>query len=118
MLRRQDIATPADLTSHMLHLFERFLYWSTRFFMGRNTDIPMYRASSSTMSGARAEWDRSVVLSVARTIEPDAERVMCWFTGDPIRELGGRTARELVDEGATAPVLDMLIAIRSGRREK
>ncbi|WP_329743367.1 hypothetical protein [Dyella sp. A6] len=101
----------------MLHIFERFRYWSTQLTYGRDADVPMYRQSSSSTPGERAEWDRSVVLSVARTIEPDAERVMCWFTGDPINELGGRTARELVDEGVTAPLLDMLIAIRSGRRE-
>jgi hypothetical protein len=65
----------------------------------------------------RAAWDRSVVLSVARTIDSDACRAMCWFTEDPICELGDKTARQLVEEGATARVLDMLVAIRDGRRD-
>lgn len=70
-----------------------------------------------TTSRARIEWDRAVVLSVARGIEPDAGKVLAWFNGDPIHELGGKTAQQLIDEGTTAPLLDMLVMIRSGRRD-
>lgn len=65
----------------------------------------------------REAWDRAVVLSVARCIDANADRVAAWFFGDPIREFGGRTASQLVHEGATASLLDMLVAIRSGRRD-
>ncbi|HEX7816878.1 hypothetical protein [Dyella sp.] len=74
------------------------------------------RVSARGTSSARIEWDQAVVLSVARGIEPDADKVLAWFSGDPIQELGGKTARQLIDEGITAPLLDMLVMIRSGRR--
>lgn len=64
----------------------------------------------------RVAWDEAVVMSVARTIEPDAERAMHWFRDEPIREFGGRTARQLVEEGVTARLLDMLVSIRNGQR--
>lgn len=67
---------------------------------------------------ARIEWDQAVVLSVARGIELDADKVMHWFTHDGIDEFDGKTARQLVDEGATARLLDMLITIRSGHRDR
>lgn len=65
----------------------------------------------------RTAWDRAVVMSVARAIEPDPDRLLHWFREDPIRELGSKTARQLVEEGVTARLLDMLVAIRSGRRD-
>lgn len=65
----------------------------------------------------RTAWDRAVVMSVARAIEPDPNRLLRWFREDPIRELDSKTARQLVEEGATARLLDMLVAIRSGRRD-
>lgn len=67
---------------------------------------------------ARIEWDQAVVLSVARGIESDADKVMHWFTHDNIEELGGKTARQLIDEGATARLLDMLTTIRNGDRDR
>jgi len=73
---------------------------------------------SATTSHTRVEWEQAVVLSVARGIEPDADKVMAWFSGDLISELGGKTARQLVEEGATARLLDMLVTIRSGHRDR
>jgi hypothetical protein len=67
--------------------------------------------------GDRETWDRAVVLSLARCIDANADRVAAWFFDDPIHELGGRTASQLVQEGATASLLDMLVAIRNGRRD-
>jgi len=66
----------------------------------------------------RVEWDQAVVLSVARGIESDADKVMQWFTHDGIDEFDGKTARQMVDEGATARLLDMLITIRNGHRDR
>lgn len=73
---------------------------------------------SATTSHARFEWEQSVVLSMARGIEPDAEEVLRWFSHDVICELGNKTAQQLMQEGATARLLDMLVAIRSGHRDR
>ncbi|WP_049621177.1 hypothetical protein [Frateuria defendens] len=64
-------------------------------------------------SGGR---DRERVLAAAQAVEPDIGKAMHWFVSVPIRELGDKTARQLVDEGATAELLAMIAAIRSGRR--
>lgn len=74
-------------------------------------------ARSVPACGDRETWDRAVVLSLARCIDANADRVAAWFFDDPIHELGGRTASQLVQEGATASLLDMLVAIRNGRRD-
>ncbi len=79
---------------------------------------PAPMKSSMTTSRTRVEWERAVVLSVARGIEPDADKVMHWFSCDVICELGGKTAQQLVEEGATARLLDMLVTIRSGHRDR
>lgn len=76
-----------------------------------------YAGPEMLIAAARIEWDSSVVLSVARTIDSDADRVMQWFTNEPIVEFDEKTASQLIREGATAGVLDMLVAIRSGRRD-
>lgn len=73
---------------------------------------------NATTSHTRVEWEQSVVLSVARGIEPNAEEVLHWFKHDLIRELGNKTAQQLVEEGATARLLDMLVTIRSGHRDR
>lgn len=65
---------------------------------------------------SRIRWDEAVVLSVARGIEPDPDKALQWFLTQPIAELGGRTARQLVEDGATASLLDMLVAVRRGHR--
>lgn len=71
-----------------------------------------YDASPS----CRISWDQAVVLSVARGIEPDPAKALQWYLTQPIAEFGGRTARQLVEDGATAPLLDMLVAVRRGHR--
>lgn len=67
---------------------------------------------------ARIEWDRAVVLSVAIGIEADAEKVTHWFSHEGIGEFGGKTAHQLVEEGAAARLLDMLTTIRNGDRDR
>jgi hypothetical protein len=74
--------------------------------------------NGSTTSHTRIEWERAVVLSVARGIEPDVDKVMHWFSSEAICELGGKTARQLVEEGLTARLLDMLVTIRNGYRDR
>lgn len=71
----------------------------------------------SVTQHTRVEWDRAVVLSVARGIEPDPASVVHWYISDHIDEFGGKTARQLVEEGATARLLDMLVKIRNGHRD-
>lgn len=84
-----------------------------------NVPFPMAAMhESAATSHARVEWERAVVLAVARGIEPDADKVVTWFNGDLIDELGGKTARQLVEEGATAKLLDMLVTIRNGYRDR
>jgi hypothetical protein len=68
------------------------------------------------LPACQVSWDQAVVLSVARGIEPDPEKALQWFLTQPIAEFGGRTARQLVEDGATAPLLDMLVAVRRGHR--
>lgn len=43
---------------------------------------------------------------------------MHWFSSEAICELGGKTARQLVEEGSTAQLLDMLVTIRNGYRDR
>ena len=57
------------------------------------------------------------MLSVARGVDSDPAEAMRWFANDPIREFGDKTAQQLVEEGNTAQLLSMLVAIRSGRRD-
>jgi hypothetical protein len=76
-----------------------------------------YMLRSRAILRARVEWESALVLSLAREIEPDADAVMRWFTGDRIREFGDKTAAQLVEEGATSRLLGMMVAIRNGRRD-
>src|SRR5579871_964913 len=64
----------------------------------------------------RDSWDKAVVLSVARSIDPDPQQAMQWFLNEPIAEFDGRTASQLVLDGWTDALLDMLIAVRNGKR--
>ena len=76
------------------------------------------RDDCGSLTELRVAWDKAVVMSVARTIEPDPGRLSHWFKEDPILELGGKTARQLVEEGGTARLLDLLASIRGGQRDR
>lgn len=65
---------------------------------------------------AKRHADRAMVLSVARSIDPNDEQVIRWFNEDLIAEFGHRTARQMVQEGCTASLLAMMYAIRDGLR--
>ena len=87
-------------------------------FFGDNAAPVVVIQNGSTTSHTRIEWEQAVVLSVARGIEPDGDKVMHWFSSEAICELGGKTARQLVEEGSTALLLDMLVTIRNGYRDR
>lgn len=83
----------------------------------QSESLSPYMKSSMAALHTRVAWERAVVLSVARSVEPDPAEAMRWFAHDPIHELGDKTAQQLVEEGSTARLLNMLVAIRSGRRD-
>lgn len=57
------------------------------------------------------------VLRLARDIEHDAARVRDWYLTVKIRELGGKTAQELVQMGEADLVIGFLRSIRRGYRD-
>jgi hypothetical protein len=57
------------------------------------------------------------VLRLARGIEHDEERVREWYLTAKIRELGGKTAQELVQMGEADLVIGFLRSIRRGYRD-
>jgi hypothetical protein len=76
----------------------------------------LFKSAQALLPHASATWDRAVVLSVARGIEPDPDVATEWFLNEPITEFGGKTACQLVEAGETDRLLDMLVAVRGGRR--
>jgi hypothetical protein len=72
--------------------------------------VPICRAHS-----ARAEV---AVLRAAQALEDNHALVRGWYGGDAITELGGFTARELVNRGKGRLVLELLRAIRMGERDE
>lgn len=84
---------------------------------GESESLSAYMKSSVAALHTRVAWERAVVLSVARGVEPDPAEALRWFVNDPIHELGDKTAQQLVEEGSTTRLLTMLVAIRSGRRD-
>jgi len=84
---------------------------------GDRESLSPYMKSSMAALHTRVAWERAVVLSVARGVEPDPAEALRWFANDPIREFGDKTAQQLVEEGNTTRLLTMLVAIRSGRRD-
>lgn len=95
------------------HLLKRYLPDSPP---DHAQSLSTYMKSSMATLQTRVAWERAVVLSVARAVEPDPAQAMHWFIHDPIKELGGKTAQQLVEEGSTPRLLAMLVAIRSGQR--
>jgi len=57
------------------------------------------------------------VLRLARGIDHDEERVRDWYSTAKIRELGGKTAQELVHMGDADLVIGFLRSIRRGYRD-
>jgi hypothetical protein len=57
------------------------------------------------------------VFRLAKGIEQDEERVRDWYLTVTIRELGGRTAQELVQMGEAGLVMRFLRSIRRGCRD-
>ncbi|QDE39830.1 DUF2384 domain-containing protein [Luteibacter pinisoli] len=51
------------------------------------------------------------VLLAAQAIDRDPERVLRWYSEDPIESLGSRTAAELVDAGHADLVIRFLEAV-------
>ena len=102
----------------MAATFRDFFQRPRRYQFNKAAVAVIPQGNDITTSHTRIEWEREVVLSVARSIEPDATKVMTWFSSDSIDELGGKTAQQLVWDGATAQLLDMLVSIRSGRRDR
>lgn len=76
-----------------------------------------YMAYGSATLHARVTWERSVVLALAGRIEPDLDKLMGWFVGEGIEEFAGKTAQQMIEEGATAKLLNMLTTIQSGLRD-
>jgi hypothetical protein len=57
------------------------------------------------------------VLRLAKGIDHDAKRVRDWYLTENIRELGGKTAKQLVEKGEADLVIGFLRAIRRGYRD-
>jgi hypothetical protein len=57
------------------------------------------------------------VLRLAKGIDQDEERVRDWYLTVKIRELGGKTAQELVQMGEADLVIGFLRSIRRGHRD-
>ena len=57
------------------------------------------------------------VLRLAKGIDQDEERVRDWYLTVAIRELGGKTAQELVQMGEADLVMGFLRSIRRGYRD-
>jgi hypothetical protein len=64
-------------------------------------------------------WDADFwsVLRLAKGIDQDEERVREWYLTVTIRELGGKTAQELVQMGEADLVMGFLRSIRRGYRD-
>jgi hypothetical protein len=56
------------------------------------------------------------IASAALVIEPDFEKVWHWMLKEPIAELDGKTAVDLVAEGHGERVLALLQDVESGKR--
>ena len=63
------------------------------------------------------EAEFRAVLWLARGIDHDEERVRDWYMTVRIRELGGKTAQELVRMGEADLVFGFLRSIRRGHRD-
>lgn len=74
----------------------------------QNINEPFYRPSDTDF------WN---VLRLAKGIDHDEERVRDWYLTAKIRELGGKTAHELVQTGDTDLVIGFLSSIRCGNRD-
>jgi hypothetical protein len=74
----------------------------------RNIDEPFDRALDMGL------W---CVLRLAKGIDHDEERVRDWYLTVSIRELGGKTAKELVQMGEADLVIGFLRSIRRGYRD-
>jgi hypothetical protein len=57
------------------------------------------------------------ILRLAKGIDHDARRVRDWYLTVTIRELGGKTAQELVQMGEADLVIGFLRSIRRGYRD-
>jgi hypothetical protein len=57
------------------------------------------------------------VLQMARSVDHDEARVREWYRSEKIRELGGKTAQELVQMGEADLVIGFLRSIRRGYRD-
>jgi hypothetical protein len=57
------------------------------------------------------------VLRLAKGIDHDVERVRDWYLTVKIRELGGKTAQELVQLGEADLIIGFLRSIRRGYRD-
>ena len=78
--------------------------WDT----SRHIDQPFDRPSNTGFYG---------VLQLARGIDHDEERVRDWYQTVRIHELGGKTAREMVQMGEADLVMGFLRSIRRGYRD-
>jgi hypothetical protein len=56
------------------------------------------------------------VLTAASAIEPDEVRRLVWFSEDPIRQFGGRTAAQMVQGGEASRLIAMINGIRAMER--
>ena len=74
----------------------------------------------ATLDGFRTRRIRveAAVLRAAQRLEDECQSVFRWYRGDAITELGGFTAKELVDQGKGHRVLELLRAIRMGERDE
>jgi hypothetical protein len=57
------------------------------------------------------------VLQLAKGVDHDAAQVHEWYMTEQIRELGGKTAHELVQMGDADLVIGFLRSIRRGHRD-
>jgi hypothetical protein len=74
----------------------------------RNIDQPFDRLLNTDFWG---------VLRLAKGIDHDEDRVRDWYLTVKIRELGGKTAEELVQMGEADLVIGFLRSIRRGYRD-
>jgi len=99
MSKHESIATPSRAHAVLVKAS-----WSAR------------KAGAPTLDQAE-HFEFSYILRLALAIESDRSRVEAWYRADPIRELGGSTARQLVRQGNADLVINFLRSIRLGERD-
>jgi hypothetical protein len=75
-------------------------------------------ASTTNVRSLRVVRERKQVLAEAQDIEPSLAERNRWFASTPIRSLGGRTAREVVEAGETRRLIDLIRFMREAERQR